>query len=380
MENNTMLEPANIEANLKRKHSSEVAEELPSVDQRGNTILSSGQVINEKYQLIKRIGKGCFGQVFRVVDLSADKKLALKISKKKTFSRNAAMEEIKTLRYIAREDRGRMSLCVELLDSFDYHGHVCMVFEELGTDVYHFMKSNDYVPFSIEAVRHIAYQLCYAVGFLHSQGIIHTDLKPDNILFVDSSYTEVYSVENNRKIRLINRTNIKLIDFGCAISDEKQGPFVISNRNYRAPEVVLRYLWSHPVDTFAIGCIIYELFTGKFLFNVQDDDMEHLAMMEKVLGPIPAHLAVRPEFFTDGTLNFDWRKAEEECHQPLETSMNCKSEDDFQLLDLLTKMLAYHPKRRITMDKALSHPFFIRPPSDQRANSAQQEYFWRPFE
>lgn len=49
-------------------------------------------------------------------------------------------------------------------------------------------KSNNYQPYTIDQVRHISYQLCYAVKFLHDNKLTHTDLKPENILFVDSSY------------------------------------------------------------------------------------------------------------------------------------------------------------------------------------------------
>lgn len=61
-------------------------------------------------------------------------------------------------------------------------------------------KDNNYQPYTLEQVRHIAYQLCYAVKFLHDNKLTHTDLKPENILFVDSDYDMTY---NSKKVRAL---------------------------------------------------------------------------------------------------------------------------------------------------------------------------------
>lgn len=60
-------------------------------------------------------------------------------------------------------------------------------------------KDNNYRPYSLEQVRHISYQLVYAVKFLHDNELTHTDLKPENILFVDSDYVLTYDA---KKVRL----------------------------------------------------------------------------------------------------------------------------------------------------------------------------------
>ncbi len=55
------------------------------------------------------------------------------------------------------------SLCVALLDSFDYYGHMCIAFDMLGLSVFDFLKENNYIPYPIDQVRHISYQLCLSV-------------------------------------------------------------------------------------------------------------------------------------------------------------------------------------------------------------------------
>lgn len=126
------------------------------------------------------------------------------------------------------------SLCVKMLDWFDYHGHMCIAFEMLGLSVFDFLVSlrfgcprfytldiryristnrtvsfrrfsirqreNNYEPYPLDHVRHMAYQLCYSVKFLHDNRLTHTDLKPENILFVDSEYVTSY---NHKKVMLI---------------------------------------------------------------------------------------------------------------------------------------------------------------------------------
>jgi len=64
-----------------------------------------------------------------------------------------------------------------------------------------FQKDNSYQPYPLEAVRHVAYQLCYSVKFLHDNKLTHTDLKPENILFVDSDFEICY---NSKKVSFSN--------------------------------------------------------------------------------------------------------------------------------------------------------------------------------
>lgn len=101
---------------------------------------------------------------------------------------------------------------------------------------------------------------------------------------------------------------MRLIDFGSATFDHEHHSTIVSTRHYRAPEVILgesihcpssRALrnrspairsaelgWAQPCDVWSIGCILFELYLGVTLFQTHDN-REHLAMMERILGPIP---------------------------------------------------------------------------------------------
>jgi len=125
----------------------------------------------------------------------------LKIIKNVDKYREAAKLEINVLKKIKEKDPMGQFLCVQILDWFDYYGHVCIAFDLLGLSVFDFLKENDYLPYPIEHVRHITYQLCIAVKFLHNIRLTHTDLKPENILLVNSDYELVH---NKRKVCMID--------------------------------------------------------------------------------------------------------------------------------------------------------------------------------
>ena len=86
--------------------------------------------------------------------------------------------------------------------------------------------------------------------------------------------------------------SIKLIDFGGATYEHEHKSSVVNTRQYRAPEVILGLGWSFPSDIWSVGCILAELYCGDLLFATHDD-MEHLALMERRLGPLPPSLRRR---------------------------------------------------------------------------------------
>lgn len=75
---------------------------------------------------------------------------------------------------------------------------------------YNFQRDNSYQPYPLDHVRHMGYQLCYAVKFLHDNKLTHTDLKPENILFVDSDYDVAF---NSKKVSFCFVYPVKWIIF-----------------------------------------------------------------------------------------------------------------------------------------------------------------------
>uniref|UniRef100_T1JJF3 Protein kinase domain-containing protein n=1 Tax=Strigamia maritima TaxID=126957 RepID=T1JJF3_STRMM len=300
-----------------------------------NSILDEGSDEiddNEYNKIIATLGEGTFGKVVKVKDLQNEQILALKIIKNVEKYREAAKLEINVLEKLGEKDADGRFHCVKMLDWFDYHGHMCIAFEMLGLSVFDFLKDNNYQPYPLDQVRHIGYQLSYAVKL-------------------------------RRDVRRVKSTHIKLIDFGSATFDHEHHSTIVSTRHYRAPEVILELGWQQPCDVWSIGCILFELYLGMTLFQTHDN-REHLAMMERILGPLPYRMCrkTKTKYFYHGRLDWDekssaGRYVRENC-KPLRRYLLNDDEDHRQLFDLVSQMLEYEPSQRITLAESLKHPFF----------------------
>ncbi|KAL1464512.1 hypothetical protein WDU94_004151 [Cyamophila willieti] len=348
-------------------------------DEDGHLIYKNGDVLQDRFKIVSTLGEGTFGKVVKAKSLQDDSVVALKIIKNVEKYREAARLEINALQKIGEKDPNGRHLCVKMLDWFDYHGHMCIAFEILGLSVFDFLKENNYLPYSLDQVRHMSYQLIYAVKFLHDHKLTHTDLKPENILFVDSSYDVDYNKKKKREVRRVRKCDIRLIDFGSATFDDEHHSTIVSTRHYRAPEVILELGWAQPCDVWSIGCIIFELYLGITLFQTHDN-REHLAMMERILGTIPYRMArkTKTKYFYHGKLDWDekstgGRYVRENC-KPLHRYIQAEDDEHRQLFDLISKMLEYEPSERITLTEALRHPFFEKlPPTVRVHNQPEQQ-------
>ncbi|XP_032578720.1 AF4/FMR2 family member 4 isoform X8 [Drosophila sechellia] len=365
-------------------HFIETAKPVIQDDADGHLIYHTGDILHHRYKIMATLGEGTFGRVVKVKDMERDYCMALKIIKNVEKYREAAKLEINALEKIAQKDPHCDHLCVKMIDWFDYHGHMCIVFEMLGLSVFDFLRENNYEPYPLDQVRHMAYQLCYSVKFLHDNRLTHTDLKPENILFVDSDYTSHYNHKINREVRRVKNTDVRLIDFGSATFDHEHHSTIVSTRHYRAPEVILELGWSQPCDVWSIGCILFELYLGITLFQTHDN-REHLAMMERILGQIPYRMArnhtlyskTKTKYFYHGKLDWDekssaGRYVRDHC-KPLFLCQLSDSEDHCELFSLIKKMLEYEPSSRITLGEALHHPFFDRLPPHHRVGEVSNK-------
>ncbi|KAJ7307356.1 hypothetical protein JRQ81_009368 [Phrynocephalus forsythii] len=334
-------------------------------DHEGHLVYCLGDWLQERYEIISTLGEGTFGRVVQCVDhRRGNTRVALKIIKNVEKYKEAARLEINVLEKINEKDPDNKNLCVKMYDWFDYHGHMCISFELLGLSTFDFLKDNNYLPYPLHHIRHMAYQVCQAVRFLHDNKLTHTDLKPENILFVSSDYEMTYNVEKKRDERTLKNTAVRVVDFGSATFDHEHHSTIVSTRHYRAPEVILELGWAQPCDVWSIGCIVFEYYMGFTLFQTHDN-REHLAMMERILGPVPSRMTRKTrkqKYFYHGRLDWDestsaGRYVRENC-KPLRRYLASEAEEHHQLFDLIEVMLEYEPAKRITLAEALKHPFF----------------------
>lgn len=136
------------------------------------------------------MGWGHFSTVWLSHDKQTGKSVALKVQKSAEHYTEAAMDEIEILTTIADHDPKGEKHVVLLLDWFTHEGpngkHVCMVFELLGRNLLHMIKQYNYKGIPLDIVRTIAQHSLIALDYLHTVcGVIHTDVKPENIMIAD---------------------------------------------------------------------------------------------------------------------------------------------------------------------------------------------------
>ncbi|XP_027348996.1 serine/threonine-protein kinase AFC1 isoform X4 [Abrus precatorius] len=270
-------------------------------DKDGHYVFAVGENLTPRYKILSKMGEGTFGQVLECFDNEKKEVVAIKIVRSINKYREAAMTEIDVLLRLSRHDVDG-ARCVQIRNWFDYRNHICIVFEKLGPSLYDFLRKNSYRSFPIDLVREFGRQLLESVAFMHDLCLIHTDLKPENILLVSSEFIKVpdykflsrTTKDGSYFKNLPKSSAIKLIDFGSTTFEHQDHSYVVSTRHYRAPEVILGLGWNYPCDLWSVGCILVELCSGEALFQTHEN-LEHLAMMERVLGPLPPHMVVRAE-------------------------------------------------------------------------------------
>jgi len=170
--------------------------------------------------------------------------------------------------------------------------------------------------------------------------------------------------------RLPKSSLIKLIDFGSTTFEDQDHTSVVSTRHYRAPEVILGLGWNYPCDIWSVGCILVELCSGETLFQTHEN-LEHLAMMERVLGPLPHHMIKKSDrryvkYFRHGTrLNWPEGASSRESIRAVrklpklrDLIMQHVDHSAGLFIDLLQGLLKFEPSERLKASEALRHPFF----------------------
>ncbi|KAK7389143.1 hypothetical protein VNO78_23976 [Psophocarpus tetragonolobus] len=348
-------------------------------DKDGHYMFALGENLTSRYKIHSKMGEGTFGQVLECWDRERKEMVAIKIVRGIKKYREAAMIEIEVLQQLGKHDKGG-NRCVQIRNWFDYRNHICIVFEKLGPSLYDFLRKNNYRSFAIDLVREIGRQLLECIAFMHDLRMIHTDLKPENILLVSPEYVKVPDYKSSSRSpssyfkRVPKSSAIKVIDFGSTTYEREDQNYIVSTRHYRAPEVILGLGWSYPCDIWSVGCILVELCTGEALFQTHEN-LEHLAMMERVLGPLPQHMLKSVDRHAEKYVRrgrLDWPegatsresiKAVMKLPKLQNLVMQHVDHSAGDLIHLLQGLLRYEPSERLTAKEALRHSFFMRDPS-----------------
>ncbi|KAH7302380.1 hypothetical protein KP509_23G069800 [Ceratopteris richardii] len=284
----------------------------------------------ERYQKLEKIGEGTYGKVYKARDALSGRLVALKstqIDREDKGVPSTALREISLLQTLSDSAYVVRLLSVELVVR-NSRPRLYLVFEYLDSDLKKFIdEQSSGIPLS--DIKRLMYQLCKGIAYCHGHGVMHRDLKPQNLL-----------LDNKNRL-------LKIADFGLSRAFSiplKNYTHEVVSLCYRAPEVLLGAThYSTPVDIWSIGCIFgFPLFPG-------DSELQQLLHIFRLLG-------TPDENVWPGISKLrDWHEYPRWKPQKLSEIVPDIGMDG---VDLLSKMLQYDPPKRITAKEALEHPFF----------------------
>nr|XP_023011987.1 cyclin-dependent kinase 4 [Leptinotarsa decemlineata]XP_023011988.1 cyclin-dependent kinase 4 [Leptinotarsa decemlineata] len=291
------------------------------------------------YQGLNRIGRGAYGTVYKATEKTTGLDVALKKVCVQLTEDGVPMNTLREISLLRQLNTSNHPNIVRLLDVC--HGQqmereliMYLVFEHVEQDLYTYIEKHPR-GFSTIEIRNLSREILDGVDFLHSNRVVHRDLKPQNLLVTKDGH-------------------IKLADFGLAKTydfDMKLTSVVVTLW-YRAPEVLLGLQYATPVDIWSVGCIMVELYSLKPLFCGTSEG-DQLSKIFRVLGKPPQNE------WPEETVSIKWNAFDIVNQVRLgQIAPNiCETAQD-----LIMRMLTFNPKKRITALKALSHQFFTEEP------------------
>src|SRR5499427_8442956 len=202
-----------------------------------------GRLLAGRYRIIALLGKGGMGEVYRADDLTLGQPVALKFLPEEAMRDEGLLERFRNEVRIARRV-SHPNVC-RVYDVGEVDGHTFFTMEYVdGEDLASLLRRIGRLP--ADKALEIARQLCAGLAAAHAKGVLHRDLKPANIM-------------------LDGRGHVRISDFGLAVfADERREPHVIAGTPaYMAPEQLDGRGATIRSDVYALGLILYEIFTGQ---------------------------------------------------------------------------------------------------------------------
>lgn len=445
-----------------------------------------------RYTVLRKLGWGHFSTVWLARDDMLKKFVALKIVKSAQHYTETALDEIKLLEKVVVANRSspNRQCVVELLDWFEHKGpngtHICMTFEVLGPNLLTLIRQYRHRGIPIHIVKRITKQILMGLDYLHREcNIIHTDLKPENVLIVINvnelvrplleSYRSILAEEkylhssdnkiqvppcppnltkNQKKkwkqrylkqcaklaklheeneeilntLKIIDeeeknqyndksdsrgesedieaddeedieaaadaldlakadlnkfaslprkrvkgykkrdeKIRVKLADLGNACWTDHHFTTDIQTRQYRSPEAILGAKYGPNTDMWSVGCMVFELLTGDYLFDPQpgnrytkDDD--HIAQIIELLGRFPRYLALSGKYSSEifnrqGELRNIHKLRLWKLTDVLYEKYHFTRQESEEIGDFILPMIEINPDRRASAQEMLEHPW-----------------------
>ncbi|KAI8902161.1 kinase-like domain-containing protein [Globomyces pollinis-pini] len=337
-----------------------------------------------KYRIIKQLGDGSFGTVLQADNLETNETVAIKKMKKKYYSWNECLNlrEVKSLKKINNHIN-----IIRLKEVIRENDELHFVFEFADGNLYQKMKEQEGIPFPITDVKRYTFEVLQGLAFMHKHGFFHRDMKPENLLLVNDV--------------------IKIADFGLARETRSLPPYTeyVSTRWYRAPEVLLRSTtYSSPIDIWAVGAIIAELFNLQPMFPGVSE-IDEIYRICSVCGPPTADSGDILQLTKDDNHDYDSKGKHSSYYDSVSVNHRPKRDQMFaggpwqeglrlaaqmgfkfppgspvpisylltnapdDAIQLVADMLIYDPHKRPTASESIKHPWFAELHSQEVGSS-----------
>ncbi|XP_022161206.1 serine/threonine-protein kinase MAK-like [Myzus persicae] len=282
-----------------------------------------------RYMTLNQLGDGTYGSVVLGQNIDTGEKVAIKRMKRKYYSWDEAMNlrEVKSLKKLNHAN------LIKLREVIRENDTLYFVFEYMKENLYQLMRSQSKF-FPEQSIRNILYQILQGLAFMHRHGFFHRDMKPENLLCCGPEL-------------------VKIADFGLARETRSRPPYTdyVSTRWYRAPEVLLHSInYSTPIDLWAVGCIMAELYTFRPLFP-GTSEIDQIFKICSVLGT-PDKKEWFEGYQLASAMSFKFPQFK---RLALNTVVPNASRDGIHLMELL---LSWNPIRRPSAQSALRQPYF----------------------
>lgn len=253
--------------------------------------LPTGYILGKRYHIERRIGSGGIGVVYEARDLETDQLRAIKVLHAK-----GALDEIEGRRFLSEAvlaQRLQHPNIVQVIDVIADKGRPVAIVMELlrGRDLAQALKPR--LRFPVERATQIIYSVCCALGHAHAVGIVHRDVKLENI------FLHLRQLESGELVE-----EVKLIDLGLAKSKHTRQValtmkgYVMGTPLYMAPETTLGVssLVDELTDQWAVGVVTYRMLSGRFPFERRPNEDSDYPLLMRIQNQPPVALrAVAPD-------------------------------------------------------------------------------------